>query len=182
VGTLTGVNFIAAGDYNSAAIVGGRVYLWGANERFQSCGADETQDVTDPAQVTSLEMISSVSLGSNFGIAVTDSGYAYAWGEAKHGQLGIGIDTRGGVDYTTETGFDYKPVPVYVHKGDTFNADTNPDLQSVLNVDAGKSHVLIVRADGFVYALGKNTLYRLGTPDVALDKIRRAGAGGRHRG
>ena len=154
---LIGVTDIAAGK-TLAAVSGGRVYTWSG----LSGEIELVEGLTD---------VASVHVGDDYVIAVTSSGLAYGWGVHEKGQLGAGTDTRVGVDYDTTTGITRIDTPTPVLKGDTFNADAAPELQSVLTLSAAPDRVVMVRADGFVYTWGSNAGNVMGAHDVATGHI-----------
>ena len=56
-----------------------------------------------------------------------------------------------------------------IRKGEAWNAAAEPGLQGVVAMDAGYTHTLAVRADGFVFAWGSNENYKLGAASVYED-------------
>ena len=182
---LSNVTDIDAGS-TFGAVSGGKVYLWLTEEEWTT--TNQWSTAGQPVLVKGLNgdaekdltNVKSIHVGNGFAVAVTESGYAYAWGAAAVGQLGIGVDNRKDEDISNnkKTGFDVITTPTSVLKGETFNADSSPDLQSVLALSAGPERVTMVRADGFVYAWGKNTKVAdkenmgiMGAHSVPADKI-----------
>ena len=141
---LTNVRDIDAGSSFAAVDGNGRIHEWA------------TTSTTPVAKEMDENLhFASVYVGNDYTVAVTASGFAYSWGAASKGQLGIGTDDRN-IDHDVSTGFTTITEPTPVLKGETFNADANPYLQSVLTMSAGPDRAVMVRADGFVYAWGNN--------------------------
>jgi alpha-tubulin suppressor-like RCC1 family protein len=85
---------IACGSFHSLAVTSsGSLYSWGWSRRGQT-GVGTTNDVMLPYHITvpksfAEERIISCSAGSNFSVAITQSGHLYTWGGNEHGQLGV---------------------------------------------------------------------------------------------
>ncbi|MDT7511805.1 RCC1 domain-containing protein, partial [Bifidobacterium sp. H6bp9] len=90
-----------------------------------------------------------VSAGTNFSLAVSSDGNAYAWGWNYNGRLGDGT-------------IHSQITPVRVKTPDR---NTYPDLPkdfTYLQVSAGGDHSLAVGSDGYAYAWGCNYYGNLG--------------------
>jgi alpha-tubulin suppressor-like RCC1 family protein len=92
-----------------------------------------------PVPVPGLADIAAVSAGALHALAVRADGTVWAWGNNRSGQLGIG----------SASGFVPDPVEV-------------PGLTGVVAVAAGTEHSLALKADGTVWAWGRNASGQLG--------------------
>jgi extracellular elastinolytic metalloproteinase len=145
-GPLTGVAQIAGGDGHTCALTdAGTVYCWGASFDGRLGDGNATLEprplpvaVRRPDNTGPLTGVAQISVGSQFGCAVTDAGDLYCWGNNASGKLGIG--RVGGIE----------PLPVAVRKPD----DSGP-LTGVTSIATGSSHGCAV-ADGITYCWGGN--------------------------
>lgn len=154
VGNLSGINAIAANGFNSAAVSSaGFVYCWGYNGKGE-LGNNTTVDSLFPVQVLSgsqgggtyLHDIVMVSVGGVHVIALTSSGYVFAWGYNGDGELGNGLTTD-------------SHVPVQVLSG---SQGGGTYLHDITMVSAGDAHCLALTGSGYVYAWGYNSDGQLG--------------------
>lgn len=99
-GSLTGtISKIAAGNFHSAAIIGGELYTWGGNKYGElGLGSTNTNDnIYTPTKVTNTfnntpivpGTITEISLGGNNSAAIIADTF-YIWGYNSSGQLGLG--------------------------------------------------------------------------------------------
>ncbi|MCM1440012.1 MAG: hypothetical protein NC131_12545, partial [Roseburia sp.] len=126
-----------------------------------------------------------VSLGENHGLAVTRDGLVYSWGLNQMGQAGIGADpdpvsgssheigSTGSISSvgTDASAYYHAELPTQVNKGEAWNADAELYFQGVSALDAGNTHTLAARSDGFVFAWGSNENYKLGSAAVYEDTV-----------
>ncbi|XP_076177966.1 secretion regulating guanine nucleotide exchange factor isoform X2 [Ptiloglossa arizonensis] len=122
-------------------------------------------------EVPTLTNIQDVVCGQHHTVAVTETGTLYAFGDNKHGQLGLDIDTF------SKTSFPIK-VPT---------VQFNPSVK----IDSGWSHMIALN-DGQVFSWGRNTYGQLGCAEFrrpsswkimridSLEKIRQVSAGSEH--
>jgi alpha-tubulin suppressor-like RCC1 family protein len=129
----------------------GGAYGWGFNGNgFHGPGAvgDET-NIKRPTPVPlgalpdNVKQVSRGSGGSGYGIALMTNGSLYAWGDNGFGVLGTGTRPDGS---TISTNFP-QPVPLQAR---------------IIQVSAGRAHVLAVADDGAVWAWGYNGSGALG--------------------
>lgn len=118
----------------------GTLYAWGDNNHGK-LGLGSVASVAVPTAVTipGQRRVSQVAPGENFALAVCTDGTAWAWGLNNVGQLGIG--TTGGPDELS---------PVQVH------------TSGIIQVQAGESFGLALRATGKVLSWGLDTYGELG--------------------
>ena len=89
-GQCVGLVEIASGRYHVCLRQGdGEVRCWGAGERGQASGADESGMSDEPREVPGLSGASGLALGGNHSCALV-GGEARCWGANEHGQLGDG--------------------------------------------------------------------------------------------
>jgi alpha-tubulin suppressor-like RCC1 family protein len=89
----------AAGDgaYALALLEGGKVVAWGTNGSGQ-LGNGTTKGSEVPVEVSGLsEKVKAVSAGSDFALALLESGTVMAWGGDSFGELGSGGETNSSV-------------------------------------------------------------------------------------
>ena len=75
--------------------------------------------------------------GSNFTVALKADGTVWTWGLNSNGQLGLGDSSNR-----------YKPTKV--------------DIENIVDISAGDTHVLLLDKDGYVYSFGTNGYGQLG--------------------
>ncbi|MDR1189648.1 MAG: LPXTG cell wall anchor domain-containing protein [Bifidobacteriaceae bacterium] len=140
---LSQVTMVAAGPSHSLAVTGdGQLYSWGTvwdAEWDIRLGGGVGHSQRSPVLMQGLSDVVSAAGGGRHSLAVTGSGYVYAWGTNLHGQLGGG------------TSEDWWSSPLLV-----------PGLSDVAMVSAGGSHSLAVTNAGQVYAWGANGSGQLG--------------------
>lgn len=86
---LTDVEAIATGSASHTCAIrkGGRLYCWGSNESGQ-LGVGDTQERTEPTEVTWLRGVTQVAVGDLATCAVTARHQLYCWGGNDRAQLG----------------------------------------------------------------------------------------------
>jgi len=102
-----------------------------------------------PALVAGIVGATQAAVGNNFYLVLLDDGRVLSWGEDYAGQLGHGTPPRTGPVSGPAPGPDTTPRPVV-------------DLSNVVSIAAGAEHALAARADGTVWAWGKNDENELG--------------------
>ena len=155
-GVLAGktITAIAAGIYFSIALASdGTVYTWGDNFAGQ-LGNGTDQKSLVPVKVyadvaLSGKIITAISAGGSYSVALASDGTVYTWGSNANGQLGNGNWTNS-----------YAPVAVStsgVLSGKTITA-----------IAAGGSHSVALASDGTVYSWGSNSIGQLGIGQLAI--------------
>jgi len=140
VGSATDWVFVQAGDRNSFAIKSnGDLYGWGTNGSGQ-IGNNSTDNVTSgPVQVGSGYSWVSVSTNAYHTLGRTADGKLYGWGLNTYGQVGDG------------TYYNTRLTPVQVGSATDW-----------ICVTTGEYDSLGIRANGTLWAWGKNTYGQLG--------------------
>ena len=149
---------VSAGrDYSLAVSSNGYTYAWGHNN-YGQLGDNTTSDsavpvpVRDPASPNDTSKglkATQVSGGYNYSLALGSDGYAYAWGDNDHGQLG----NKG-----TSDPYPY-PVKVLASAQST---STYGSWLHAAQISAGDHHSLAIGTDGNAKAWGYNGYGRLG--------------------
>jgi alpha-tubulin suppressor-like RCC1 family protein len=140
----SGLMGIAGGDgYTLYAKWDGTVWAWGSNTYGQLGDGSPLRRLTpvpvkNPSGAGYLSSIVSVSVGTNYSLALASNGSVFAWGQNNYGQLGDGTTTN-------------RLLPVQI-----------PSLNGIVAISAGATHALALRFDGKVYAWGRNHLGQLG--------------------
>jgi len=139
-GFLTDVAKISAGDAYVAAIKNdGTIWIWGGNAGYQ-LGDGTTTTRKQPVQLAGITDALQVAAEYDHTLLTTTSNTVRAWGSTIYGQLGIEEIN--------------KNLPAAVYGFETTD---------VLDVSAGTSHTLLVRAsDNTVWSAGLNTTNQLG--------------------
>ncbi len=150
---------MAAGAAHSLAIdPAGAVWSWGDNAHGQlgnpACGA-----VSDtPCSVTSLSgTFVAVAAGERHSLALSGSGFVYAWGDNRYGQLGI--DSR----------IERSDVPYVVMDCTMAVGGRCTPLLNVKAIAAGRYFSLAVADGGGLWAWGSNAHGQLGQDPVGPD-------------
>lgn len=139
--SLAGITAIATGNGHSLALRNdGTVWAWGPNSFGEIGIGTQTPSVPTPTQVLNLPMITAISGGFDYSLALASDGTVWGWGANQQGQVGIGPAGP--------------PVlaPVQV-----------AGLTGVTRIDAGGAHSLTLRSDGTVWAWGWNDAGQLGS-------------------
>jgi alpha-tubulin suppressor-like RCC1 family protein len=151
---LSAASDVAGGREHSLALVGGRVWAWGADNKGAAGNDTARVNVTRPTRVSDgrgvVSGVDSITTGHYHSMALDrDSDVVWAWGWNNRGQSGPGGGTSA-----------YAPVPVRV---------TGLPAGEVSMVAAGRAHSLAI-VDGQVYAWGDNTFGQLGRGTVNTGK------------
>ncbi len=145
---LTDVVQVSAGDFFSLALrADGTVWAFGWDNLGQLGGGDAVTPVEQPVpqQVVGLTNVVEIAAGAGHGLALRSDGSVWAWGHDGEGQLG---DREVGNPVVVRT-----PAPVV-------------GLTDVTHVAAGGNHSLAVRADGTLWAWGRDVDGELGDGTV----------------
>jgi alpha-tubulin suppressor-like RCC1 family protein len=133
VAGLTGVTAVAAGDYNTFAVLeDGSVWGWGLNSARSLGAATTAYEVHEPVRAEAVSGVIDVAAGYAHTLALRSDGTVWSWGGNGDGQLGDG---------TTEN---RSPQPV-------------PGLTGIVAIAAGREHSLALDSVGTVWAWGGNT-------------------------
>ncbi|KFA90496.1 RCC1 domain-containing protein, partial [Archangium violaceum] len=137
---LTDVVAIAAeGLYTLALRADGTVWGWGANFRGQLGWPSSYEPNSTPTQVPELTGAVALSAGSDHVLALRADGTVWAWGDNSSGQRG------------QSPSLELSSLPAQV-----------PALTNVVGLAAGDGFSLALRADGTVWAWGRNSSFELG--------------------
>lgn len=142
---------VAAGGAHSGAIVEGKTYVWGRNNKGQlglgmtsKLASDESHPVT-PVLLPASKTFVSLAFNQNASLALAVDGTVWSWGDGSNGQLGLG---SAGAE-TPDTSTRMTPVQV-------------PGITDAVSVARGYGHSLVLHNDGTVSAFGSNNLGQLG--------------------
>lgn len=137
---LSNVVMISRGfDHTMALDASGNVWTWGSNGDGQ-IGDGTTDDRDVPVQVPGLSNVRLILGASATSYAVLDDGTVWAWGENTYGNLGGGVADD-----------DAHPTPTQV-----------PGLEGVIDIAAGRDHVVALTESGAVYTWGLNASNQAG--------------------
>ena len=170
--------YVAAGINTAYAVTtDGYVYAWGNNENGMigngTSDKDEVnrtpvrvQEKTSTGVLVDLSNIARIAVGENHVLALSTDGYVYAWGNNSNGQLGNGDTSSTNEKFHDNDTTDGIYAAQKVYRGES--AATNDDwyIQDVIDIAAGKSFSVALKADGTVWTWGLNTSYQLGIGDT----------------
>ncbi|WP_264902958.1 chromosome condensation regulator RCC1 [Vibrio sp. STUT-A11] len=149
---------VSAGGAHSGAILEGKLWTWGRNNKGQTghgyiSTLDEDNHPTTPTElaVTSEEQaVSFVSLAfnQNASIALDSTGQVWAWGDGDGGQLGLGEDD----DVLSED--------------DVLSPQKISSLENIISVARGYDHTVVLDDLGQVYTFGENDKGQLGNNSI----------------
>lgn len=164
--SLTGITVapvISAGNTFGVALkTDGTVWTWG-NNTYGQLGNGEIGNVNieeptrvlavdgneDEENIRYLENIKQISAGAYTVSALTSDGKVVSWGRNEYGQLANGLTANSGV-------------PVYVQKQVEVEDEEGNitkelvDLDNIVSISQGSSHVLALANDGTVWSWGLN--------------------------
>ncbi|KAF3940090.1 Alsin [Dactylella cylindrospora] len=165
--STVGVVEVAVGGMHTAVLThDGKILTWGVNDQnalgrntaWEAPEVDADQadddDSDDDAQINPLEStpgpveglptevnIVSIACSDSLTLAITDTGFVYAWGtfRCSDGILGFSEDQR----------IAYHPFLL-------------PNLKNIVGISAGVDHILALSSTGTVFAWGNGQQYQLG--------------------
>lgn len=144
----------SAGGAHSGVIRNEALYAWGRNNKGQAgIGAitklseNEDNPGTHPTApvLISDEKFVSLAFNQNASSALDINGEVWSWGDGGYGQLGLGIANDDIVDDTDYT----SPQKI-------------ENLNDIVAIDRGYYHMLLLKSDGTVLAMGRNSDGQLG--------------------
>lgn len=167
---------IACGAMHTCAVtMSGEVFAWGDNSYSQlgvdlkalTSWSESSEKGNSPTTIMSYSnspclipmfvglRITAISAGAGHTVVVTDSGEAFGWGMANHGQLGLGPHSNKVVNYPTKL-----PIP-----STRFH---------VMSIACGLAHTFLLLSDDTVLCCGMNHYGQLGSNDNidAMDFIK----------
>jgi alpha-tubulin suppressor-like RCC1 family protein len=141
------VQISAGSNFTLALTATGEVYIWGANDGLKMKNTDGTQSshyfwatrVSSDPNGQPLRDVVSVAAGQAHALALTTSGYVFAWGSNTYGQLGRG--------YSSFSTVGLSPDLVRAPSGYTY-------LYNVVSISAGQHHSLALMGDGSIVSWG----------------------------
>jgi alpha-tubulin suppressor-like RCC1 family protein len=143
---------VATGVAHTCALTrGGTVVCFGANQ-FGQLGQGTVESSVLPVSVSLPARARTIAAGANTTCAVLEMGALYCWGRNREGNIGLD-DQHPGVDQL-------EPI----------QSGTESDW---LTVSTGDGHTLGVRAGGWLFGWGRNTVGNLGLGQI-VDAQRRA--------
>ena len=148
-GNFTGAKAVAAGFLFSLALKeDGTLWTWGNATGFMTDTDDHHTDLpirVKDANGQHLEDIIAISAKKEFWLALRSDGTVWSWGRNESGQLGNGTYNN----------------TCFTNAVQVKNADGTP-LTDVIAISAGGAHSMAKKADGTIWAWGKNENGQLG--------------------
>ena len=142
---------LSCGTAHSACVThDGKVLTWGEGKDMR-LGYESAQE-EGPRMVEGLEgeNITSVTCGERFTAALTDTGRVFTWGHAGGGLLG-GANALGREVSSASDGAMPGVISVLEDEG-----------VEIIEISAGKTHMIALDSDGMVWSWGKGEYGRLG--------------------
>jgi alpha-tubulin suppressor-like RCC1 family protein len=141
---LIGIVAVAAGHNHTVALKSdGTVWAWGRNNYGQVGDGTDNNIRQSPVQVPELTDVVAITAGDYFTVALTSTGYVWAWGYGVSGRLG-------------NSSQDNHPTPVQVSS-----------LSGVMAIAAGASHTVALKTSGGLYAWGSDSNGQLGSSSAS---------------
>ncbi|MBQ3462464.1 MAG: hypothetical protein IJH36_05020, partial [Clostridia bacterium] len=177
---LSDIVSIAAGEEFAMALKNdGTVYTWGLGTSGQLGDGTNVSKVTpvqvkrgeSPAESTDvapagsdyLQNVSMIAAGAKHALAMTKTGYVWAWGLNTNGQLG---------EWTTDNNSKhYAPVQVRnITTEDRANGNTQGKLNTVTAISARANQSFAIDKDGFLWAWGQDNVNQLGQGNTTANE------------
>jgi len=158
---------VAAANSHSGALTNGKLYTWGRNNYGQTglgfySALSDNPDIhptsPEPVPTPGDTTFVALSFGQNHSLAIDSQGRLWSWGKDSDGQLGRGDDNWSDCGLSGSTARICR-----------MGIGQVADWTDVVTVSAGLSHVLVLRADGTVWAFGSNDSGALGL-DPAIEQ------------
>ncbi len=152
VASITGITAIAAGGQHSLALKNdGTVWAWGYDQYGQlgdnaSYGTASDSKYT-PVPVAGLTGIIAISAGSNFSLALDNTGKVWSWGWDVVGELG------------NDVALVHQPLPVAV-----------ASITGIIAISAGSNHSLALDNAGKLWAWGYDQRGQLGDDGALVNQ------------
>ena len=179
VGTSNDWLSVSAGQWHSATIkTNGTLWAWGYNyygQIGQGTGGTENAIITSPTQVGLDNNWQSVSVGTNYTLAIKNDGTLWGTGTNENGQLGIG--TPSGAVFMTQIGSDKNWKQVSANNGYSIGLKTDGTLLqwggNLTNVPTqigtqtdwdkiASEGTFAIKSNGTLWAWGSNEFGQLG--------------------
>lgn len=150
---LSNISKIVSGDNFTVLLKqDGTVWSWGNNAYGQlGNGNIENKNEIEPQKVLGingqgyLDHVIDIAAGASFVVALRENGEVITWGRNDYGQLGTANGIAANPIRVQETGGNY--------------------LRGVVQVSAARDHAAALKADGTVFAWGRNDYGQLGQND-----------------
>jgi alpha-tubulin suppressor-like RCC1 family protein len=153
-GVDTKVVSLAVGSQHSIALSqDGLVFSWGNNANGQLGDGTQNEKLI-PFSVSSLanQIITAISAGNKFNLALVSNGTVLAWGSNSVGQLGDDTQTD-------------RLVPTLVNMTGVLNNKT------IIAIAAGDSHSIALSADNKLFSWGHNSVGQVGDGSTGGDRL-----------
>jgi len=172
--SISGATSIAAGGAFAFAVKGdGTAWAWGNDSGWQlgdggACG----KGCRTPVQITGLSGIAAMSGGYTHGLAITNAGNVYGWGQNGSGQLGNGSTSPASRPVQASTIANVKQAPAsarYTYNGDGLRATkTVSSVTSQYAWDLTGGSLLTDGSLSYVYGPGKMPLEQVNSSGSVL--------------
>jgi len=145
----------SAGGAHSGVIKNEKIYAWGRNNKGQAGIGTITKISDDPETAAEVHPITptlisdtkfvSLAFNQNASSALDVNGQVWSWGDGDDGQLGLGVAADDIVDET-----------------DYASPQKIQNLTDIVAINRGYDHMLLLKSDGTVLAVGDNSYGQLG--------------------
>ena len=163
---------IACGEYHSLILTDRNdVYAWGRGYEGQLGVSDKIEIASKPSFVRAFfgVPVIFVAWGAYYSLAITYENKLYGWGEARLGQLGLGVKTRIVRTPTYISVRESEDTVASKNRSSVSVKEENPKIDTdeakIIYCSAGLGHTAAISSEGDLFVWGFNNWGQLGVGD-----------------
>ena len=163
---------IACGEYHSLILTDTNdVYSWGRGYEGQLGVSDKVEIASKPSFVRAFfgVPVIFIACGSYYSLAITYENKLYGWGEARLGQLGLGVKTRIVRTPTYISVRESEDTVASKNRSSVSVKEENPKIDTdeakIIFCSAGLGHTTAISSEGDLFVWGFNNWGQLGVGD-----------------